>query len=328
MMDNYLSRVARTLDIDDEPLNLKPLKLNLDKRILRLALPEVRLDLFDVLAITHCQLLTQKLAERNSALGKVLVENHRFLFEIALLDALDHCLQHPETQTDSQLVKQLQGWQQKKTAALPATLWNSIFATDEMLLSLSFSTPPLSPDKSRSEATISALAFFTAQAKQLPDKTAQLASQADWDQHFKQLYQRRYLGELNQANLLAITTLTTVSHWLEQQNHHSLCPQGKPTPRAKILNTVFIKFYIGEIQPYLAHLNQLQIEWQQAMQRLLQQLSAQSNNPVWLRFKHQLIGQPNQPAIQLNTFEQATKRHARAWQQLLRQCQLMPQLSD
>ncbi|MDE1463924.1 DUF3080 family protein [Spartinivicinus poritis] len=329
MMDNYLGRIARTLAIDNKSPQPAPLKLNLDKRTLKLPLPDVRLDLFDVLAITHCQPLTQKLAERNSALGKVMADTHRFLFEVTLLAAINQCLAHPETQNNNQLVKQLQDWLQQKTAALPATLWNSLFATDEMLLSLSFSTPPLAPNKRRAEGSIAALTFFTAQAKHMPDKLTHLAPQSAWDQHFQQLYQRRYLGELSQATQLAIVNLTTISHWLEQrQKTRPLCPQNKPTPKARILNTVFRKFYIGEVQPYLAHLNQLQVEWQQAMQRLLQQLSTQSAHPIWLRFKRELIGQPNQPALQLILFKQATKRHARAWEQLLQQCRLMPQLSD
>ncbi|MCX4030009.1 DUF3080 family protein [Endozoicomonas sp. SM1973] len=328
MMENYLSRVARTLDIDNKSPQPAPLKLNLDKRILRLPLPDVRLDLFDVLAITHCQPLTQKLAERNSALGKVMATTHRFIFEVTLLEAINQCLAHPETQSDNQLVKQLLLWQQQKNAALPATLWNNLFATDEMLLSLSFSTLPLAPNEPRAEGTIAALTFFTAQAKHMPDKLAHLAPQPTWDQHFQQLYQRRYVGELSQATQLAIASLTTVSHWLEQQQKtRPLCPQNTPTPRARILHTVFKKFYIGEVQPYLAHLNQLQIEWQQVMQRLLQQLSTQSIHPTWLQFERQLIGQPNQPALQFILFKQATKRHARAWEQLLQQCRLMPQLS-
>lgn len=329
IMVNYLSRVARPVGATYEQQLHKQGLVALEKRTLHLPLPTIRLSLFDILAITHCQPLTQKLAERNSSLGRVMSASHQFLFENALLEAINHCLQHPQTLQKPQLANQLHWWYQQKSMALPATLWNGLFSTDEMLLSLSFSTPPLAPDSARSEATIAALEFFTTQATLISNSAEDIAPQRVWDQHFFKLRQRRYLGELAQATLLATYTLNTISDWLVQRQHQRpVCPQQRPTPKAKILNTVFKKFYIGEVQPYLAHLNKLQVEWQQTMQQLLQQLPNQSNHPNWLHFKAQFIGSPDQSPRQFISFQQAAKRHARAWQQLLQQCLLMPRLID
>ena len=47
-----------------------------------------------------------------------------------------------------------------------------------------------------------------------------------------------------------------------------LCPMNQPSERSKILLNVFVLFYAGEIQPYLAQLQRLGEPWAAADQAI------------------------------------------------------------
>lgn len=330
MLENYSDRVARVLE---EPINshlqATPVIALLPPRRERLLpLTDLRQGLIDVLALRHCNLLGL-IAQRNSSLGKVMLPSKQLVYEMRLLSQVRDCRAQlaQSSDADAEFKQQLDSIYSLKVRELPAVLWNAIYASREMESNFSMGDPPLPLrlDDNQSDGSEAALRSLQVLADlqtliatpnwQLPAGLGQL------EQHYQTLEANRFGSQWLKSVWLLSQTLEHTAQALDRrQQRASLCPQQRPTPKARILLNVFNKYYAGEVQPYMARVDRSGQRWKALHQQLLNNLPA---TPAMRDYQWHIFADTNPDSL-WQGYIQARDHHTRSWQATLRHCNLMP----
>ncbi|HSP31109.1 MAG TPA: DUF3080 family protein, partial [Halomonas sp.] len=216
------------------------------------------------------------------------------------------------------LVADLQSIATSNREELPAVFWNALNGSTEFEYYLRFADTPLpvSPTALSDQAAIDALQQLSAIGQALPEQLP--PPRAALEAHFEAVQRSQRGSEL-------IHSLARLTHMLEQattmlngERAQRLCPLGKPTQRSQILLNVFVTFYAGEIQPYLAQVQRLGQPWQQSLSELNQVQAIPASTKDYLQV---LVG-PEQSLWA--RYQQQLTAHSKAWQEVLGQCQLRP----
>ncbi len=331
MLDNYTERVARVLE--------EPIDSNLDsatevplfplRRDRLLPLTDLRQGLIEVLALRHCDLLGL-IAQRNSALGKVMPASKQLVYEIRLLHQVRKCrtrLVH-SPDADPQLRQQLEEIYTLKARELPAVLWNALYASSEMEVNFSRGDPPLplqgSDDNSEdgSEAALRSLQALASLQILISTPDWTLPPQLDdLEQHYQALNANRFGSQwLTSLRLLTRSLEQTALALERREQRASICPQQRPTPKARILLNVFRLYYAGEVQPYLSRVDRSGQRWIALHEQLLSSLPATAQ---MLEYHWQVFAQANPDSL-WQRYRRARDHHTQSWQATLRNCNLMP----
>lgn len=316
---DYLQRLNRALEADGfvafDSRSASRYRMP-PRRERLLALPELRIGLLDlVLDARRCPRLQQLISQRNSSLGKQLVPSQRLGYEGDLLRAIDDCL--PHLPDDAGLKATLQRLALDKREQLPAVFWNALNGSREFERYLRFDDDALPQNLDEDDAALDALEQLAGIGGGLPQRLPPPAEQLE--PLFFALYASDQGGEL-------ITSLASLGHSLDagstlleqRQARRPVCPLGQATPRGRILQNVFVKFYAGGLQPYLAQVDQRGRRWQAALQRLQEVDGIPSATRAHLQ---RLAGEEDSL---WREFRAATARHVEAWQALLNSCGLAP----
>jgi hypothetical protein len=281
-------------------------------------IPEIRIGLLDLLIdVRRCPDLQQQISLRNSSLGKQLVPSSRLAYEGDLLRAIDACLAHLQNAEEHALQATLSNLATAKRTQLLPVFWNALNASPEVERYLRFAERALPTAPAEDQAALDALAQLSALGHSLPDALPPPAAQLD--PLFFALHASPQGGQL-------ITSLASLSHTLKQasqvlesrQQRRPVCPLGQPTARGRILQNIFVKYYAGGLQPYLAQVHQRGLAWSDS----LRQLSTVAQiPPVTQAYLLSLVG-PEQSLWA--DFVAANAAHVRAWQQTLKSCGLAP----
>lgn len=319
LQNDYLERLNRALEADGfaafDSRSTSQYRLP-PRRERLLALPELRISLLDlVIDARRCPRLQQLISQRNSSLGKQLVPSQRLGYEGDLLRAIDDCL--PHLQEDSSLRATLQRLANDKRDQLPAVFWNALNGSPEFEGYLRFSDQALPVTAHEDSAALDALQQLAALGQALPQNLPPPAEQLE--PLFFALYASDQGGQL-------ITSLASLRHTLEagsdlleqRQQRRPLCPLGQATPRGRILQNIFVKFYAGGLQPYLAQVDQRGQQWQAAL------LHLQRTNGIPAATREHLLRLAGEQDSLWQDFRDATARHVKAWQTLLNSCGLAP----
>lgn len=321
-MDNYLERLGRVLDQEHaqyDTAKLSEYRLP-DRRERVIDIEPMRISLIELLVDTRsCKPLQQRVSERNSILGKVMPWSHRLAFEGELIRAIEDCIVVLSDDPDrEELITELRQLAAEKRAQLPAVFWNALNASEEFEYYLRFAGEPLPVQEHALEDRLGVLALeeLAQTGMDLPDQLP--PPQLELEAHFQALH-------LSERSSQLIHSLSRMTHTLEQATAMldtpkalRLCPMGQPTSRSRILLNVFVLFYAGEIQPYLAQIQRLGQPWQKnitelqkvpaipaATARYLGTLAGK-DTALWERYQRQLTA------------------HSEAWQQVLGACQSRP----
>ncbi|MCZ4322504.1 DUF3080 family protein [Pseudomonas anguilliseptica] len=318
---DYLERLSNALDVEpatafdsSELTHYRPPARR--KRLIEIA--ELRISLLDLLVdVRRCPALQQQISQRNNSLGKQLTPSSRLAYEGDLLRALDACSAHLRSQDPHPLRNTLEQLTQEKRAQLPGVFWNALNASPEVERYLRFAEQPLPPNASEDNAALDALAQLAAIGSALPDALPPSAEQLD--PLFFALHASDQGGQLISSLASLTYSLNQGSDMLDsRQKGRPLCPTGKATERARIVQNIFVKYYAGSLQPYLAQVYQRGQAWSSS----LRSLSGVAQIPPATReYLHNLSG----PEASLwADFQQATARHVRSWQDVLNRCGLAP----
>ncbi|MBH3339279.1 DUF3080 domain-containing protein [Pseudomonas mendocina] len=319
MQSDYLQRLQRSLDAADVNAfdSRSVSQYRLPARRERLAeIPELRIGLLDlVIDARRCPHLQQLISQRNSSLGKQLMPSQRLGYEGDLLRAIDDYL--PHLQDDSSLKATLQRLASDKRQQLPAVFWNALNGSPEFENYLRFADQALPVDTQEDSAALDALQRLGRIGSGLPGQLPPSAKELE--PLFFALYASEQGGQLITSLASLRHTLDAGSEMLEQRQHgRPLCPLGQATPRGRILQNIFVKFYAGGLQPYLAQVDQRGQQWQAA---LLQLQRIDGIPPATREHLQRLAGE--QGSL-WQDFRMATARHVKAWQTLLNSCGLAP----
>lgn len=281
-------------------------------------IPEVRIGLLDLLIdVRRCPELQQQISLRNSILGKQLVPSSRLGYEGDLLRAIDTCLARLADEQDAELRGTLNSLAREKRAQLPSVFWNALNASQEVERYLRFADQALPTAPSEDNAALAALAQLAAMANALPQTLP--PPTAALDPLFFALHASPQGGQLISSLASLTHTLNQGSRLLEErQQQRPICPQGQATARGRILQNIFVKYYAGGLQPYLAQVHQRGQTWNSS----LRQLSAAAEVPAATRNYLLNLAGPEQ-SLWVD-FQAATTRHIHTWQDSLKSCGLAP----
>lgn len=322
---DYRIRVGRALDgVTPSPSQPQPLTAYPRPRDRRVAVAEPRLSVWDLLQLLDCE-LARSITRRNGAMGRVLPDSQRLLLELDMLDAASRCV---PAITDAQLRLRLTEAFGARRGALPDRFWNAVPGGEEMAGFQSADVAPLAlapagePDLRFARLVdrwLSQLAWLQARANEpvaapLGDRPAGLADAADFEADLAALRATRIGGATRRTVGLLDGTLAAVATAIDAPER--ICPQQRPTPRARILRNVFQRSYAGVVQPGMARITRTAQRLEAQFGRLLAATDAPAPAVVdWYD------AQWRRP---LASLRRSTDRHTRAWQQLFEVCGLSP----
>lgn len=324
MLEDYAYRIANVLGADiAEPDSVNILQTLPPRRDRHMETGDLRIGLLDYLDLKACD-LRHLVSQRNSVLGRVMPPSRRLVYESQLLNALDACHDHLQEHPpkDPEFADLIAEARAQKRMELPNIAWNASFAVEEIEMALGLTRGPLQPGTEQLlRASASEFQWFAEtiggvlQKRQTPDIEA-------LESRYQALAFNPAPGQLFQALVLAIEWLSHVSQLLENTNLQRLCPQEVPTRKARILQTVFAKFYAGAVQPWLSMLHREGGGWLLAANQLID--AQQLELPASFQSYAQIMLSSDHPDSLWTRFDAAIQGHTESWQRVLGHCGMMP----
>ncbi|NVK32244.1 MAG: DUF3080 family protein [Gammaproteobacteria bacterium] len=324
LVERYASRTANAIEIDFD-LALRPnsaLYTQLPPRRERLAeVPEIRQGLLDLLDLRACDLM-QLVSERNTSLGRVAGPSQRLIYELKILPRLQQCVVQLETDPErAELRGELLDFVQIKQSGFAALVFNATYNTDEMEQHFSFGAAPLQPNQ---------IGYLTPLLEPFQRllTVAELSKQESWptpeftddlESSFEALYRADFGARWISSMALLTQTLEQTSAAIERRlEGRPICFNKRQNAKSKILWNVFMKFYVGELQPYIAQVEREGRQWSQLHMQILDSLETETVNKVYPLISTQ------KDSIIWGRYIRARDRHTAAWQNQLDQCGLRP----
>lgn len=321
IFDNYLYRLHNSLDIKGKKTSVEASLANAisilprypKRDVLQYPLKESKINLLEFLRLSQCD-LQRHIGERNSSLGKLQKDSQRLIYDIEFIRLANICID--SLSLENPLREVLQVVTADKEAQLPLLLWNATFASEEFAHLFSLSTGYINA------ADFAAKPINLFEALNAIERMVRKEeiTQSDFESALAVLASRKYLGELRRSIVLVIEGLDRADFLLKQRIEvNPLCRNNTPNTQFTIVENVFRKFYIGEVQPYFATV------YQQAEKSLeiLDQLIQLQNTPlVFDEFWLTLYRTDKSEWKQLKS---AIQKHTKNWQMLLKQCGSLPQ---
>lgn len=322
--ENYLYRLSNSLDVPSA-LNNKQISNNVGStqlprypslRQLSHTIPPANINLIEFMRLSSCD-LQRHIGQRNSNLGRFMKPSQTLMYEYEFIRLAELCL--PSLENGSELYKVLDKTLTLKKEQLPLVKWNALFASEEMAELFSLGAKPLSFKKLASKPSTLYSAFETIALFLENSLGGNVDNNALVEEAYAVISSSKYIGELRLSMHLVAQYLSRADALLEYRlNNKPLCINNRSNPKFDVVNTVFMKSYIGEIQPYIATLYQQE-------KILFEKIDALVSSSVSVSefdyFWSQIYSAENS---EWNRFDNAIKKHTKNWQILLSQCGRLP----
>jgi hypothetical protein len=294
----------------------------------QLTTEDTRLGVFDFLSLGDCDLM-QLVSERNSSLGKVMSVTARYHYEWLLLNGVEVCLSQLDEvpEDEDSLAYKLDKIREIKRRELAVYHWNATWGSEIFQTFFSLSQPPLDPEEVsgiQPEVTQSLFDYFKAlpHPHEVGSRPVQgnesFFSQSQAAEGYLQPLQYHYGGRVIRSLTTASAAITSGTLMLEQaMEDRPVCINETPSMRSEILQNVFTKFYVMQLQPYLSRLDKEAGLLLTATHRHSPHGFDQSS-PAVLAFHDQYLDPDGNNALQ--SMRKALKQHALTWNRLLRSC--------
>lgn len=315
-MADYLQRLNNVLEGDTAAAPAEPAAAYPRPRHRQLEPGEIRIGLLEFFDLDRCG-LQRLVGERNSGLGRVMPPSRRLAYEMDFLRLAAACRDSSagaDAEWDAIIAQ--------KERDLPLVWWNATFGSEEFAELFTGATAPLPLETTGNAAALEALHYLSGLHHDL--RSAAPAVEV-FEKHLQQLQTQAYGDRLLRSAALLSRYLNAAADALEErQARRPVCLNGTPTPRARALQTVFGKFYVGGIQPYLAQVHRGGDRFLGALDRLYTAQQAPVPQTYAAFYRTQLA--PNAPEGTWSRFEAAIQRHTSAWQTVLSHCGMSPGL--
>ncbi len=320
IFDNYVDRLSNSLDVDraDYDANSSLIRYPLHRELLFTTAP-TKINLLDFLKLSSCD-LQRHIGQRNSGLGRVMEPSQRLIYEYKFIELGEACLKTLDV--NSELYSLLKDSLVIKQQQLAMVRWNAVFASDEFSVLFSLSTEPLDVE----EVMLQPNELYGALDDIYKYSNAIVLSKYDeiaLEQAFSVVVSSKRIGEIRHSIKLARRFLAEADVLLTSRlSSRPLCFNETPNQKFDIVQTVFLKFYINEIQPYIARLHQQSEPLFNRIERLNdylnndKRMSADFDNFWDIVFLNE--------SSEWKLFNAAIKEHTKNWQRLLIQCGRLP----
>lgn len=328
MLQDYMSRVSNTLDIDiNDDLDVAGQIPQFPRKRERWRdIPPLTQGVIEVLDLNYCEGVIRLIAERNSNLGRVMQPSQQMTYEIRFYDAIRQCNGKIATEpaADPELKQRIAAIFQHKHHYLSDSIWNGIIGSDELAANFSRSEPPLPLEKPLDlESSLKAIERFSELAA-LPNDSPDNITPAYLDtieESYQALHLQRYGARVMKSLILVTVTMENTAIAINQRlDQRPFCLSGHHTPKRDILRNVFSRYYAGQLQPYLAQVHRGAVPWFDAQRTLFSHFSLPE--PIQIYFDQTLSEQV--PDSLWRRYKRAIEQHTKAWQRLLAQCDMMP----
>ncbi|KZN62147.1 hypothetical protein N473_21615 [Pseudoalteromonas luteoviolacea CPMOR-1] len=265
------------------------------------------ISVIDLAKLGHCRVSTH-IASHNNQLGKLAKPSEQFKYNLNFIQFAQACIDDDKTPEDVQQALSLA--KQEKLAQLYPML--SYVFTHEKELTQFFTLTFSEIQRETSQGEIHALESLNTLSSLI--QSLEKPSQAKGDTlttALEKLNNNDYVQSLITSTRTQIAWNQITTAWLDTVNlENKVCPAGKNKKHAKVLNNVFQKFYIQDIQAYQSHL----------AKRL------HDIEPHFETFSEK-FGQHNYPNLitpLLRELKESAKEHVYWWQNFYKVCKVSP----
>ena len=321
IFDNYLYRLHNSLEAQGKKVSVDANVANAIKHLPRYPqrttllhpLSESKINLLEFLRLSQCD-LQRHIGERNSSLGKLQKDSQRLIYDIEFIRLAKICID--SLALDNPLREVLHVATADKEKQLPLLLWNATFASEEFIHLFSLSTNTISA-AGLADKPVNLYEALDAIERMVKEENF---VQSDFENALAVIASRKYLGEIRRSIVLVKEGLSQADNLLRYRiDQKPLCRSNTPNAKFDIVNNVFRKFYIGEVQPYIATVYQ---QAELSLESLEQLIQLQKTPSDFDGFWSNLYRADNSEWQQL---KRAIEKHTEHWQALLEQCGSLPQ---
>jgi hypothetical protein len=264
-----------------------------------IVLPRRTTDIAGFLALQGCA-LGERIGERNSGLGRVMMDSQRWVYEAAFLRDAEVCLRD----LDGELHDELAAVIAAKRADLPAVVWNAIWAGPELPHLVALSGRDLDPGAGAvAPAATDALAMLRRLAVRPLDVTS-----PELEQALATLRTSTVGGDALRALDLLRHFLDAAAARLEQHANAPDCPR---------LQSVFTDRYAEDVQPHIARTHRASEPLLAVLEDLYRETAPPDAPPAVATWVAQL------PAVR-GAYQAALTRHTAAWRVVGERCGFLP----
>lgn len=247
---NYLDRLARTLDQAIVADAIPALRV---PGLAPLALAAQDIGLLDFLGLSGCDLQVN-LARRNTQLGRHASASQQLLLDLEFLRLAPPCIEHLLTKGEAELATTLSDAARGRREQLPLSIYNAILAGPEYAALWRWQAQLADYPAATAGDVVAALVALDALVGRWlsGDYTVDPAA-------FELLLSELRGGDggaLLHAALLQDAHLGPGTRALAMTSPDVFCPGGRRTERARVLATVVQKFFVGDVQVWLAAVSQ------------------------------------------------------------------------
>lgn len=313
VFDNYLYRLSNSLDVKVESKPPAALLAHYpEQSSVSHDIPALNISMLEFLQLSKCD-LQRLIGERNSSLGRLMTGYHALLYEYEFLLLAEQCLQviGPKDSLHAELGRAIT----HKKNYQGQLYWNATFASEEVSYLFSLGSQPLTHQQLSNNPSelISALEDLHAWLSDPTTESQQL------EHAYKMIGTRKYIGELRLTMAATTAALEQATSMIDERvSPKPLCYQQRSNQKFEVVDRVFHRFYIGEVQPLLAKVHQQG----QTLFNLIDQLqnSLEPSKP-FADFWGPVYQSEDS---EWQSFNRAVDTHTKAWQNLLRQCGALP----
>lgn len=303
--ETYLTRIASVQNVHSLP-SPKTMAVTLpEKRQTHQLIPSVSIGLLDSYQFRQCELF-HLIAERNSILGKVQDEFRNLDYQLLILHGLHQCQTNP-TITDEfrQKIQKLIAFKQRHITQH----WHNFLYTSESMRH-QMTTQQWYQSNRDYGKTPAALVQLN-HIHQWIDNSQWQRTPAMIAPYQETLDKRPLIGDLMFSMLNATQWLNIITEQLTHNDAQIWCGPNTNRTRLQHLRNVFQRFFIGDIQPYLASVDGAYLEIEKPLT-----LFAPLKKP------HPVTAQVYRLPIDTihRNFRQAITRHIAYWQKLFKRC--------
>ena len=293
---DYLTRVARVLDVATPEVRTDDLVAWPRRRALRFVVPAADIDVAQFIELHQCD-LGALVGTRNSPLGRLRGDARELAYQRLLVAGIERCT----------LAGHAPGWLKtlavERRAQFGPLYWNALFASQEW-----FSYASRGTGGGRPEGVV--LARFESYWQGL-DEGFELVN---FERDLGQLAAQPGLRYARERWLRSAAMLSAVAALLEQHTTR-VCLNRQPTPRSRRLANVFRKVFVAGLRPSLTD----ELNGSRALVETIERLAgAVGPHPAaqpWL----------SAMGAEWRSARAAVRRHAQAWSALFAHCGLGPE---
>lgn len=287
-LDNYTKRLSTATGeaLPAYGLLIAPPRVS-DAAIAPIPIDNSSINIVDFLSLADCELQVN-IGRRNSLLGRHASPSQQLLLDLEFLALAPTCIKTLSEAGESTLASSLEVISQNKQDQLPPRIFNALFTEGEWRDF--WRLPPALesyPDNAGGDL-LDSLNWLDRQV-QAWLSGEQTADAQELERHLAVL-RTGDGGYLLLAAAVQARELERASAALRQRER-PLCPGGSATEAARIVERVVLKYFIGDVQPWLANLNRREHEILTIVRSLESQLGDTLTPPyhAWRTARDELL---------------------------------------